>query len=185
MTNSGKEPTTVSPTMASMSASGSQSTSNRARAALDAIVRGQRQGDVPAKSDGGDTRSLANAGPLVADAPDVSDFRQKGRASWYGPRFHGRRTANGERFDKNAMTAAHRRLPLSSFVRVTNVANKKSVVVRINDRGPFHSGRIIDLSQAAANALGLQRAGTARVQLQGLSRNEARIAMAEQLASVR
>ncbi|MCF2135071.1 MULTISPECIES: septal ring lytic transglycosylase RlpA family protein [Burkholderiaceae] len=187
-TDSGrKEPTTVSPTMGRAGASSAavvQSVSSRAKLALDALARGE-SGDAPADTAARHVSSLADAEPLVADAPDVSDFKQEGRASWYGPRFHGRRTANGERFDKNALTAAHRRLPLSSFVRVTNVANKRSVVVRINDRGPYHSGRIIDVSQAAASALGLQHSGTARVRLQGLSRDEARVAMAEQLASVR
>lgn len=179
----------MSPTMGRAGASSAavvQSVSSRAKLALDALARGE-SGDAPADTAARHVSSLADADaePLVADAPDVSDFKQEGRASWYGPRFHGRRTANGERFDKNALTAAHRRLPLSSFVRVTNVANKRSVVVRINDRGPYHSGRIIDLSQAAASALGLQHSGTARVRLQGLSRDEARVAMAEQLASVR
>ncbi|WP_338862362.1 septal ring lytic transglycosylase RlpA family protein [Mycetohabitans rhizoxinica] len=182
-----KEPTTVSPTMASARASGTtvvQSVSSRAKSVLDALARG-KPGDASADAATRNVSLLADAEPLVADAPDVSGFKQEGRASWYGPRFHGRHTANGERFDKNALTAAHRRLPLSSFVRVTNVANKRSVVVRINDRGPYHSGRIIDLSQAAASALGLQHSGTARVRLQGLSRDEARVAMAEQLASAR
>lgn len=177
----------MSPTMGSARASGTavvQSVSSRAKSALDALARG-KPGDAPADMAARNAPLLADAEPLVADAPDVSDFKQEGRASWYGPRFHGRRTANGERFDKYALTAAHRRLPLSSFVRVTNVANKKSVVVRINDRGPYHSARIIDLSQAAANALGLQHAGTARVRLQGLSREEARVAMTEQLALAR
>lgn len=173
--------------MASARASGTtvvQSVSSRAKSVLDALARG-KPGDASADAATRNVSLLADAEPLVADAPDVSGFKQEGRASWYGPRFHGRHTANGERFDKNALTAAHRRLPLSSFVRVTNVANKRSVVVRINDRGPYHSGRIIDLSQAAASALGLQHSGTARVRLQGLSRDEARVAMAEQLASAR
>ncbi len=80
---------------------------------------------------------------------------QRGLASWYGGRFHGRRTANGERFDMYALTAAHRTLPMSSQVRVRNPANGRSVVVRINDRGPFHGGRMIDLSYAAARQIGL------------------------------
>lgn len=90
-------------------------------------------------------------------------FRQSGVASWYGRAFNGRRTANGERFNTNAMTAAHRTLPLGSYVRVTLERTGKSVIVRINDRGPFCSHRIIDLSYAAASALGIQRAGTGRV----------------------
>ncbi|EIF79673.1 rare lipoprotein A family protein, partial [Burkholderia pseudomallei 354a] len=117
------------------------------------------------------------------DAADISDFRQTGRASWYGKGFHGRRTANGERFNMNEFTAAHRTLPLASYVRVTNQANGKSVVVKINDRGPFSRGRILDLSYAAAKVIGLVRAGTARVKIQGLSPEEARVARDEMLAS--
>ena len=87
-----------------------------------------------------------------------------GVASWYGSEFAGRRTASGERFDPASYTAAHRTLPFGSRVRVTN-ASGKSVVVRINDRGPFHGGRVIDLSQAAAAELGLVRSGSGRVSL--------------------
>lgn len=90
-------------------------------------------------------------------------------ASWYGPGFHGRRTANGERFDQHALTAAHKTLPFGTKVRVTNPANGKSVVVRINDRGPFVGGRDIDLSRGAAQAVGMLGAGTAQVRLEVLS----------------
>jgi rare lipoprotein A len=76
-------------------------------------------------------------------------------ASWYGPGFHGRRTANGERFNTNALTAAHKTLPFGSQVRVTNERTGRSVVVRINDRGPYAHGRVIDLSKAAAQAVGI------------------------------
>jgi len=88
-----------------------------------------------------------------------------GPASWYGGKFHGRRTANGERFNKNELTAAHRSLPFGTRVRVTNQRNGRSVVVRINDRGPFIGNRVIDLSQAAAQAVGMVRSGVAPVQL--------------------
>jgi len=88
-----------------------------------------------------------------------------GAASWYGRAFHGRRTASGERFDMHAMTAAHPTLPLATLVRVTNLANGRSIAVRINDRGPFARGRIIDLSQAGARALGFEAHGTARVRV--------------------
>lgn len=91
---------------------------------------------------------------------------QTGLASWYGRAFHGRRTASGERFDMYALTAAHRTLPLGSRVRVTNLVSGQSVVVRINDRGPFVRGRVIDLSLAAAKVLDLPRTGTARVALE-------------------
>jgi rare lipoprotein A len=120
--------------------------------------------------------------PLTASAPDISSFAQNGRASWYGPRFDGRKTASGERYNMNAMTAAHRTLPMSAYVRVTNIQNNKSVVVKINDRGPFYRGRIIDLSRAAALALGMQHAGTGAVKLQGLSSAEALAAQTESLA---
>ena len=120
-----------------------------------------------------DTSSKLGGKALTASIPDVSNFSQDGRASWYGGHFNGRKTANGERFDMQAFTAAHRTLPLSSYVRVTNTENGKSVVVKINDRGPYFHGRIIDLSRAAAHALGMQHAGTSKVKLQGLSKAEA------------
>jgi len=88
---------------------------------------------------------------------------EKGIASWYGPRFHGRRTASGERYDQNKMTAAHKTLPFGTLVKVHNLDNDKSVIVRINDRGPFGNGRIIDVSKAAAKELGMIGPGTARV----------------------
>ncbi|MGH1571312.1 septal ring lytic transglycosylase RlpA family protein [Methylobacterium sp. P31] len=88
---------------------------------------------------------------------------QAGVASWYGPGFHGRMTANGERFNTHALTAAHRTLPFGTKVRVTNRSNGRSVVVRINDRGPYVGGRVIDLSNASARALGMS--GLAKVSL--------------------
>lgn len=91
-----------------------------------------------------------------------------GPASWYGGKFHGRRTANGERFDMNEMTAAHRSLPFGTRVRVTNERNGRSVVVRINDRGPFVGNRIIDLSRGAAAAVGMVRTGVAPVRVEVL-----------------
>src|SRR5690606_40134750 len=91
---------------------------------------------------------------------DERYYKERGKASWYGNKFHGRRTSNGEIYDMYAMTAAHKTLPIPSYVRVTNVANGKTVVVRVNDRGPFHSDRIIDLSYAAAQRIGIVNAGT-------------------------
>ena len=88
-----------------------------------------------------------------------------GTASFYGRQFNGRRTASGERFDMSELTAAHRSLPFGSRVRVTNLANGESVVVRINDRGPFHSSRVIDLSRAAAEQIGLVGRGSGKVEL--------------------
>ena len=90
----------------------------------------------------------------------------EGLASWYGGKFQGRLTANGEIFDTNELTAAHRTLPFGTLVRVTNPANGLSVVVRINDRGPFIEGRVIDLSRAAAEAIGISGAGVAEVDLE-------------------
>lgn len=131
---------------------------------------------LPASDAKGD-KSLADAQPISSKGPDVSSFHQTGRASWYGLGFHGRRTASGERYDMHALTAAHRTLPLGSYVRVSVPSTSKWVVVKINDRGPFARGRVIDLSYAAAKLLGLQHAGTAHVQIEGLSRKEARAEM--------
>jgi rare lipoprotein A len=94
---------------------------------------------------------------------------ESGLASWYGPGFHGKITASGEIFDQEKFTAAHRTLPWGSRVKVTNLANGKSVVVQINDRGPAVKSRIIDLSRAAARALGMVAAGTTPVQVEWLS----------------
>lgn len=91
-----------------------------------------------------------------------------GSASWYGGKFHGRRTANGERFNMHEMTAAHRSLPFGTKVRVTNPANGKAVTVRINDRGPFVGNRVIDLSRGAAQAVGMIQQGVARVKIEVL-----------------
>ena len=95
-------------------------------------------------------------------------FRQSGVASWYGRRYHGAPTSSGERYDMYAMTAAHPTLPIPSYVRVTNPANGRSVVVRINDRGPFHSDRIVDLSYTAAWKLGYVELGSARVEVESI-----------------
>jgi rare lipoprotein A len=103
---------------------------------------------------------------------NAEGYDEVGTASFYGNKFHGRRTSNLEVYDMYAFTAAHKTLPLPSFARVTNLANGRSVVVRVNDRGPFHDGRIIDLSYAAAVKLGVDRAGTARVEVRGLMPGE-------------
>jgi rare lipoprotein A len=98
----------------------------------------------------------------------IQEFRQTGVASWYGKRFHGAKTSSGELYDMYAMTAAHPTLPIPSYARVTNLANGRSVVVRVNDRGPFHASRVIDLSYAAAYRLGYIQAGSARVQVEAI-----------------
>ena len=92
-------------------------------------------------------------------------FSEEGYASWYGGKFQGRKTANGETFDTNKMTAAHKTLPFNTMVKVTNFSNGKTVIVRINDRGPFIEGRIIDLSRAAAAKIGLAGMGVAHVRV--------------------
>ena len=104
---------------------------------------------------------------VMVEAP--RNFRETGKASWYGKKFHGRRTANGEKYDMFAMTAAHKTLPLPSYARVTNTGNGRSVVVKINDRGPFHPGRIVDLSYAAAAKIDLLHHGSANVVLEVLT----------------
>jgi len=103
--------------------------------------------------------------PIAASQP----YREQGAASWYGKKFHGQKTSSGEVYDMYQMSAAHKTLPIPSYARVTNLANGRSVVVRINDRGPFHSDRIIDLSYAAANKLGYIAAGSARVEVESVT----------------
>jgi len=110
---------------------------------------------------------------------ETYNFEQTGIASWYGPNFHGKQTANGEIFDKYELTAAHKTLQMPSIVRVTNLENGRSIIVRVNDRGPFSGARIIDLSQRSAELLGFRNKGVAKVKVQVLpqeSRDVARIA---------
>jgi len=104
-------------------------------------------------------------GPSASPASIERRHVETGQASWYGKAHQGRLTASGERFDMHALTAAHRTLPFGTIVRVTQIKSGKSVNVRINDRGPFRSGRIIDLSYEAARRLGIVARGTARVEL--------------------
>ncbi len=106
------------------------------------------------------------------------DYIETGIASWYGPKFHGKTTANGEIFDQNLVTAAHRTLPLPSAVQVTNLENGRSIQLRINDRGPFARGRIIDLSRRSAQLLGFEKKGTAKVRVEILSNESRRLKLA-------
>jgi len=99
----------------------------------------------------------------------VGTYKERGIASWYGKKFHGQRTSSGEIYDMYGMTAAHKTLPIPSYARVTNLRNGKSVVVRVNDRGPFMHGRIIDLSYAAAYKLGIINAGSGEVEVESLA----------------
>ncbi|TVO67640.1 septal ring lytic transglycosylase RlpA family protein [Denitromonas ohlonensis] len=119
------------------------------------------------------TRPYTVFGKDYAPMAVRDDFRERGRASWYGRKFHGKKTSIGETYDMYAMTGAHKTLPLPSYVRVTNVANGNSVVVRLNDRGPFHSGRIIDLSYAAAYKLGYLGQGSAEVEIETVGPDDA------------
>lgn len=100
--------------------------------------------------------------------PSAEGYREIGFCSWYGPNFHGKRTSNGEVYDMEDMTAAHKLLPMNTYVRVTNLDNGRQAVLRINDRGPFVDGRIIDLSKAAARQLDVLGPGTARVEVEAL-----------------
>ena len=107
--------------------------------------------------------------------PDAEGFVQSGKASWYGRKFHGRPTASGEVFDMNKKSAAHKTLPMGTYVKVVNLFNKKELIVRINDRGPFVKGRIIDLSRAAAREIGLIGPGVAGVKIVALGREVDRL----------
>jgi rare lipoprotein A len=100
-----------------------------------------------------------------------SGYRARGLASWYGTKFHSRRTSSGEDYDMYALTAAHKTLPLPTYVRVKNLSNGRQAIVKVNDRGPFHNGRVIDLSYGAAAKLGLLPKGTAPVEIEALSTN--------------
>lgn len=101
--------------------------------------------------------------------PRIAQYIKKGIASWYGPGFHGRKTANGETFNMYEMTAAHKTLPIPSYAEVTNLKNNKTVVVRINDRGPYVGNRLLDLSYAAAKKLGIQGSGTGKVEIKAIT----------------
>lgn len=130
------------------------------------LVSPTRKGDTVAEPAGSSAAERsADEGRSPVEPRDSEGVLEKGLASWYGSKFHGRRTASGERFDRHAFTAAHRTLPFGSRVRVRSVVTGKEVVVRINDRGPFKRSRVIDLSQTAFNALGLQGRGVTQVEL--------------------
>ncbi len=137
----------------------------------DAVVRDEplhRYANRPYKALGREYTPLANVG----------DYKEKGIASWYGKKFHGQRTSTGDNYDMYAMTAAHPVLPIPSYARVTNVATGKSVIVRVNDRGPFLHDRIIDLSYVAAHKLGLIGTGSGEVTVESLTTNSPSSAVA-------
>lgn len=120
------------------------------------------------------TRQSAPVGKVEAISPRSSKLdgvTQSGMASWYGPKWHGKKTANGERFDMNSMTAAHKTLPFGTLVKVRNERNGRETIVRINNRGPFTKGRILDLSKGAANKLGFVSNGVARIKMEVIGRS--------------
>lgn len=107
----------------------------------------------------------------ITTAESPAGFIQKGKASFYSKKFHGRKTAGGERVDSEAFAAAHRSLPFNTMVEITNLDNNRSVIVRINDRGPFSKGRVVDMTYAAAKAIGMIQRGVANVQLRVVGSN--------------
>lgn len=120
------------------------------------------------KSAYGNPRFYEVQGSRYYVSHSADGYRERGVASWYGRKFHGRRTSSGETYDMHAMTAAHKTLPLPTWVRVTHLSNGRSIVVRVNDRGPFVDNRLIDLSYAAARELGMVEAGTGLVEVEAL-----------------
>lgn len=124
----------------------------------------------PPPSKPGQPKPYKVLGKWYQPLPHSEGFRQRGLASWYGRDFHGKKTSNGEIYNMHAMTAAHKILPLGTYVQVHNLENNRSAIVRINDRGPFVHGRIIDMSYAAAKEIGIVGPGTARVEVVALGR---------------
>lgn len=119
----------------------------------------------------GGNRNYTVRGKHYQVLKSADGFKESGVASWYGKKFHGHLTSNGERYNMYAMSAAHKNLPLPTYVKVTNQANQKSVIVRVNDRGPFHQSRIIDLSYSAAFKLNMLKTGTANVTVEAINVN--------------
>jgi rare lipoprotein A len=124
---------------------------------------------VEPKSRGGNRSTYKVLGKRYSVLPESDGYRERGGASWYGNKFHGHLTSNGEIYDMYQMTAAHKSLPIPTYVKVTNLKNGRQVIVRVNDRGPFHNGRIIDLSYAAASKLNMLRSGTAHVEVEAIN----------------
>ena len=131
---------------------------------------GSRSTSSPPPGKPGHPKPYKVLGKWYQPLPHSEGFRQRGMASWYGRDFHGKKTSNGEIYNMYAMTAAHKTLPLGTYVRVHNLENNRNVVVRINDRGPFVRGRVIDLSYSAAKDIGIVGPGTARVEVVAMGR---------------
>ncbi|MBI4800085.1 MAG: septal ring lytic transglycosylase RlpA family protein, partial [Desulfarculus sp.] len=127
-----------------------------------------KSGKVPATQ-----RPYTIQGKTYHPLPSAEGYRERGIASWYGPNFHGKRTSNGEQYNMESLTAAHKTLPMDTWVEVTNQESGRQLVLRINDRGPFVDGRIIDLSKAAARDLVVLGRGTARVEVKALGYRQA------------
>lgn len=123
---------------------------------------------VEPKSRGGNKSPYTVLGKRYYVMPSAQGYTEVGTASWYGKKFHGHKTSNGEVYDMYKMSAAHKALPLPTFLKVTNLANNRQVIVRVNDRGPFHGNRLIDLSYAAASKLDMLKKGTAKVRLEAI-----------------
>lgn len=121
------------------------------------------------KSRGGNKSTYRVLGKTYRVMPSAVGYKERGTASWYGKKFHGHKTSNGEIYDMYAMSAAHKSVPLPTFLRVTNLDNGRQIIVRVNDRGPFHGNRLIDLSYAAAYKLDMLGKGTARVELEAIT----------------
>jgi len=121
-----------------------------------------------ARSKYGNPKSYVVLGKRYYVMPSSKAYKERGIASWYGSKFHGRRTSSGEPYDMHAMTAAHKTLPLPTYVKVTNLKNGRQVILKVNDRGPFHENRIIDLSHTAALKLGIKGSGTGLVEVEAI-----------------
>jgi len=143
-------------------------------AALIAAVLGCTGSAIAGGHDKGAPSPRTSNQPRLTAANRIEQWFQTGKASWYGLKFQGHKTATGETYDMNALTCAHRTLPLGSWVRVTNLRNRKTVLVRVNDRGPSFGDRIVDLSYAAAHAVGL--GGTGKVKLERVNPKDPNIA---------
>jgi rare lipoprotein A len=144
------------------------------RAALVAAIFGCAASAIAGDHDKQAATPVTPNQPHLTAASRIKQWFQTGQASWYGLKFQGRKTATGESYDMNALTCAHRTLPLGSWIRVTNLRNRKTVLVRVNDRGPSFGDRIVDLSYAAARAVGL--GGTGKVKLERVNPKDPEVA---------
>jgi|CXWL01.1.fsa_nt_gi rare lipoprotein A len=142
-----------------------------------------RQNEDHAANDANVDEQLQNSTEEESLLPRITRYLKQGIASWYGPGFHGKKTANGEIFDMYAMTAAHNTLPIPSYAQVTNLENHRSVIVRINDRGPFVGNRLLDLSYAAAKKLDMHEDGTGKVEIKAISPGQALPAVQKSMES--